>query len=107
MTYPKIPERGSSGFSPENGHANGAAHADRIFNTSDIQQQDWDAEGELYRRKIEALRDKVGEGYLSVLSEESWDSNNMFGSPNMPTSTAALLASHHAPPMQAIHGGHS
>jgi hypothetical protein len=34
---------------------------------------DWDVGGELYRRKIEALRDKVGNGYLSVLSEEGWD----------------------------------
>ncbi len=34
---------------------------------------DWDVGGELYRRKIEALRDRVGSGYLSVLSEEGWD----------------------------------
>ena len=34
---------------------------------------DWDVGGELYRQKIEALRDKVGNGYLSVLSEEGWD----------------------------------
>jgi Leucine-rich repeat (LRR) protein len=37
------------------------------------ESQDWDVSGEMYRRKIEALRDKVGNGYLSVLSEESWD----------------------------------
>ncbi|KAL7909615.1 hypothetical protein GGI35DRAFT_388555 [Trichoderma velutinum] len=110
IAYPKVHEFGSGSFSLENAHANGPAHADHIFNTSDIQQQDWDASGELYRRKIEALRDKVGEGYLSVLSEESWDANNVFGSSNIPTTTAALLAAHpahHAPPMQAIHGGHS
>ncbi|KAK3322498.1 hypothetical protein B0H66DRAFT_206131 [Apodospora peruviana] len=34
---------------------------------------DCDVGGELYRRKIEALRDQVGTGYLSVLSEEGWD----------------------------------
>ena len=34
---------------------------------------EWDVGGELYRRKIEALRDKVGSGYLSVLREEGWD----------------------------------
>jgi hypothetical protein len=34
---------------------------------------DWDVGGELYRRKIEDLRNKVGNGYLSVLSEEGWD----------------------------------
>ncbi|KAI1823569.1 hypothetical protein F4861DRAFT_314584 [Xylaria intraflava] len=35
--------------------------------------QDWNVGGEIYRQKIEALRDKVGNGYLSVLNEESWD----------------------------------
>lgn len=44
---------------------------------TEVQQEwqvprEWD-DGEVYRRKIEALRDKVGNGYLSVLSEESWD----------------------------------
>lgn len=34
--------------------------------------QDWNS-GEVYRRKIEALRDEVGSGWLSVLSEEGWD----------------------------------
>ncbi|KAI1378239.1 hypothetical protein F4677DRAFT_412600 [Hypoxylon crocopeplum] len=37
--------------------------------------QDWNASGEIYRQKIEALRDKVGNGYLSVLNEESWESS--------------------------------
>lgn len=107
IAYPKAHEYGSGAFSSENAHVNGS---DRVFNASDIQQQDWDASGELYRRKIEALRDKVGEGYLSVLSEESWDANNVYGSSNIPTTTAALLAAHpahHTPTMQAVHGGHS
>ncbi|OTB08606.1 hypothetical protein M426DRAFT_7344 [Hypoxylon sp. CI-4A] len=34
---------------------------------------DWNINGEIYRQKIEALRDKVGNGYLSVLNEESWE----------------------------------
>lgn len=34
---------------------------------------DWDVGGELYRRKIEALRNRAGNSYLSVLSEEGWD----------------------------------
>ena len=67
--------------------------------------QEWDS-GEMYRRKIEALRDKVGNGYLSVLSEESWDAsrppdyNSSTYSPTIhasPTSNAA--------PVQAIHSG--
>ncbi|KAK4123950.1 hypothetical protein N657DRAFT_634118 [Parathielavia appendiculata] len=37
---------------------------------------DWDVGGELYRKKIEDLRHKVGNGYLSVLSEEGWDSSS-------------------------------
>ncbi|KAI1840787.1 hypothetical protein JX265_009596 [Neoarthrinium moseri] len=43
--------------------------------------QDWNASGEIYRQKIEALRDKVGNGYLSVLNEESWEPNR----PPIPT----------------------
>ncbi|KAI0816549.1 hypothetical protein GGR55DRAFT_241665 [Xylaria sp. FL0064] len=37
--------------------------------------EDWNAGGEIYRQKIEALRDKVGNGYLSVLDEENWDAS--------------------------------
>jgi len=36
--------------------------------------QDWKVSGELYRKKLEALRTEVGNGWLSVLSEESWES---------------------------------
>ena len=35
--------------------------------------QDWSVSGEIYRKKIEALREEVGNGWLSVLSEEAWD----------------------------------
>ncbi|GAW19148.1 hypothetical protein ANO14919_086320 [Xylariales sp. No.14919] len=37
--------------------------------------EDWNTGGEIYRHKIEALRDKVGNGYLSVLDEENWDTS--------------------------------
>ncbi|KAI1433596.1 hypothetical protein GGR50DRAFT_667881 [Xylaria sp. CBS 124048] len=40
--------------------------------------QDWNTGGELYRQKIEALRDKVGNGYLSVMDEENWDARPAF-----------------------------
>lgn len=33
--------------------------------------QAWNVSGEIYRQQIAALRDKVGNGYLSVLNEES------------------------------------
>lgn len=36
-------------------------------------QEQWDMSGEVYRRKIEALRGSVGSGYLTVLNEEAWD----------------------------------
>ncbi|KAK5631772.1 hypothetical protein RRF57_007486 [Xylaria bambusicola] len=36
---------------------------------------DWNAGGEIYKQKIEALRDKVGNGYLSALDEENWDAS--------------------------------
>jgi hypothetical protein len=66
------------------------------------ESQAWDAGGELYRQKIEALRDKVGNGYLSVLSEESWDPALGYHSP---AAIRAAHAPHHPPPAQAIHSG--
>lgn len=50
-----------------------AAHNSPPPSNSWTDNTDWDVGGELYRRQIEALRDKVGSGYLSVLSEEGWD----------------------------------
>ncbi|KAF8863750.1 hypothetical protein BDZ45DRAFT_87502 [Acephala macrosclerotiorum] len=47
--------------------------------------QDWKASGDLYRKKLEALKNEVGNGWLSVLSEEGWDqrsSNQPFGGPD-------------------------
>jgi hypothetical protein len=35
--------------------------------------QDWSVTGDMYRKKIEALRNEVGNGWLSVLSEEGWE----------------------------------
>ncbi|KAF7531826.1 hypothetical protein G7054_g8515 [Neopestalotiopsis clavispora] len=42
--------------------------------TSD-ENTDWSTSGEMYRQKIETLRGQVGNGYLSVLNEESWESS--------------------------------
>jgi len=42
-----------------------------------LETQDWSVSGEIYRRKIEALRNEVGNGWLSVLSEESWDAQKL------------------------------
>lgn len=73
------------------------------------ESQDWDASGEIYRQRIETLRDKVGNGYLSVLSDNTWvpkDSPD-YSSPGLPTSTVirSSQTSPHAPAPQAIHSG--
>jgi hypothetical protein len=54
--------------------------------------QEWDIGGELYRQKIETLRDQVGSGYLSVLGEETWEAprpthyqDTSFGAPSPPS----------------------
>ncbi|TQV99954.1 hypothetical protein V2A60_005370 [Cordyceps javanica] len=68
---------------------------------------DWDASGDYYRRKIEALRNTVGEGYLSALSEESWESTHGFDVTGL-SNVASLRAGHlphHVPAVQAVHSG--
>ncbi|XP_044724267.1 leucine rich repeat domain-containing protein [Hirsutella rhossiliensis] len=72
-----------------------------------MESQDWDVGGEVYRRKIQTLRDRVGSGYLSVLSEESWDGTSSFnaaGSPSVPPLRAGHMSSN-ALPTQAVHSG--
>lgn len=47
--------------------------------------QEWKVSGEIYRKKLEALRTEVGNGWLSVLSEENWDTqrnSQPFGGPD-------------------------
>jgi hypothetical protein len=70
--------------------------------------QEWDVGGELYRQKIETLRDRVGSGYLSVLSEDRWEpphppqyADSTFGA----TSPASDHTAPHAVGAQAIHTG--
>ncbi|EPE03490.1 leucine rich repeat domain-containing protein [Ophiostoma piceae UAMH 11346] len=75
--------------------------------------QAWDVGGELYKRKIEALRDQVGEGYLSVLSEETWDSvrerrpSQYNDNPFSSTNTSPLHPSTVAPRPGSVHAIHS
>lgn len=71
---------------------------------------DWDAGGEVYRRKIEELRDKVGQGYLSVLSEEGWDGSrhlqSHFQDVQFGTSSPAMRQDPTTPRViQPIHAG--
>ncbi|KAI0389286.1 hypothetical protein F5Y17DRAFT_133783 [Xylariaceae sp. FL0594] len=70
--------------------------------------QDWNAGGEIYRKKIEVLRDTVGSGYLAALNEEHWGSSQPVflaadldpTSPIRPNSTSSRM-----PSTQAIHSG--
>ncbi|CZS90139.1 related to Leucine Rich Repeat domain protein [Rhynchosporium agropyri] len=73
--------------------------------------EDWKVSGEMYRKKLEALRNEVGNGWLSVLSEEGWDSQpnppQTFGAPDYspgntirPSSTTPRANS-----QQTIHSG--
>jgi hypothetical protein len=74
--------------------------------------KDWDLSGELYRQKIETLRDRVGSGYLSVLSEEGWESSHPpsyqdpdFGSPAPRSPHHSNQSTPRAISVQAIHSG--
>ncbi|KAI1212960.1 uncharacterized protein F4807DRAFT_450097 [Annulohypoxylon truncatum] len=66
--------------------------------------QDWNVGGEIYRQKIEELRNKVGNGYLSVLNEESWESSRPTYVPGdfSPTSTIRPSPVTRTPSAQAI-----
>ncbi|KAI1393443.1 uncharacterized protein F4822DRAFT_423911 [Hypoxylon trugodes] len=71
--------------------------------------QDWNVSGEIYRQKIEALRDKVGNGYLSVLNEESWEPSrpSFITGDFSPTSTIRPSLATRTPSAQAIPSGGS
>ncbi|KAI9790477.1 MAG: hypothetical protein M1816_005141 [Peltula sp. TS41687] len=44
-----------------------------VGNANKEAAQDWNISSEIYRKKIEALKNEVGNGWLSVLSEGGWD----------------------------------
>ncbi|KAI9798093.1 MAG: hypothetical protein M1833_004990 [Piccolia ochrophora] len=46
--------------------------------------QDWNVNGEIYKKKIEALRNEVGNGWLSVLGEDGWDGQKHHALANSP-----------------------
>ncbi|KAK4225554.1 hypothetical protein QBC38DRAFT_510977 [Podospora fimiseda] len=78
-----------------------------VYGSSPENSGDWNVGGELYRQKIEALRDKVGSGYLSVLSEEGWDPASR--PPEYPEQdyhdTSAFGTTPRAASVQPIHSG--
>jgi Leucine rich repeat len=70
------------------------------FKLSPPEIQDWSMSGEMYRKKIEALRNEVGNGWLSVLSEEGWEPQKNLANTIRPTATSPRANS-----QQAIHSG--
>ena len=77
-------------------------------------ERDWKAvpdlatDAENYRLKIEALRDKVGSDYLSVLGEDTWGlKKDTFGSTTLraPGPIRPVHSSDPAASVTAIHGG--
>ncbi|RFU31770.1 hypothetical protein B7463_g4544, partial [Scytalidium lignicola] len=86
------------------------------YQPSDVKQPpkeapDWSMSGEMYRKKIEALRNEVGNGWLSVLSEENWDaqkhpqSQNYMTGDFSPPSTLLPSPTTRAHSQQSIHSG--
>lgn len=70
----KPPKLGTSLSSPNVNSTPG--RVDRSLSlASDL--QNLNVSGEAYRRKIEALKSEVGNGWLSVLSEDGWDGQRM------------------------------
>ena len=67
----------------------------------------WDNDGEAYRQKIEALRDSIGNGYLSVLSDQKWTKSAEFEQIEVPTSPvfAAPQCGPALPSIRAVHSG--
>lgn len=72
--------------------------------------QDWKVSGELYRQKLEALRNEVGNGWLSVLSEEGWDAQKIaqaqdFTSADFSPTVRPSSVTTRANSQQTIHSG--
>lgn len=64
--------------------------------------QDWDVSGAEYRRKIEALRDQVGNSYLSAMSDNhGWDSSSPPITPGL--TMRPIVDNHRAPSTQSLH----
>jgi len=72
-----------------------------VYDSGDSKDgQGWDAGGELYRQKIEALRNQVGNGYLTAMDDPSWQATKS------PTpSPEPSRAQHHTASPQVIQSG--
>lgn len=41
-----------------------------------IERHDWDVGGDIYRQRLEALKQEVGANWLTVLGDDTWDKNS-------------------------------
>jgi Leucine-rich repeat (LRR) protein len=85
----------------------GAAAEENREPSSPAASLNWDVGGEAYRRKIEELRDKVGNSYLSVLREEAWDSSSSQKHTYSGAGLDGLANSPMSPPMGPLGVTHS
>lgn len=104
VSQPEVPriDTGISQLSPI-----GPLHDTSAMQMPTVENQDWSVSGEIYRKKIEALRNEVGNGWLSVLSEEGWDPQKtpQTGDFNPATSIRPNPAAPRSHSQQAIHSG--
>ncbi|KKA28134.1 hypothetical protein TD95_000971 [Thielaviopsis punctulata] len=67
-----------------------------IYSPGDTESCEWDMGGEMYRRKIEALRTRAGEEYLTILGGNDWRASPVeFLSNFSPATTASVTSSLH------------
>lgn len=63
------------------------------FKVPSLDNHDWSISGEAYRRKVEALRNEVGNGWLSVLNEEGWEPQKSVADTVHPSPTTSRVGS--------------
>ena len=55
-------------------HKSDSAVIQKLFPA--IEGHDWDVGGDIYRQRLEALKQEVGANWLTVLGDDTWDSNH-------------------------------
>ncbi|EEP81785.1 conserved hypothetical protein [Uncinocarpus reesii 1704] len=72
LTRPTLPrlDTGSASGSPVSTKVPGGANTAHFLPV--IQNADWDSGGDIYRQRLEALKQEVGTNWLTVLDDEAW-----------------------------------
>jgi hypothetical protein len=93
--------------SRENNNSGGSSSSNGNDTTSRKEGQEWTSGGEAYRRKIEALRDSVGNGYLTALGEEGWDPSSAYITNGISAAPAMRAGMSSLTTAQPIPSGHT